>query len=281
VSDEDVQRRAWRTEQSWQELRERIQAAEENAAPSRRRMAPLLAAAAALIAAVGYGALTLSELPAPSSEHPLVVTTGPGQRAFVRLPDSSLAVLGPTSRLSYSAQYGTREVRLTGIASFDVPHDASRPFVVRARNAVATDLGTAFVVRAYDSDSTVEVSVSAGMVRLSDSSSARAIDLRPQEAGRVSPTGSLTTVAWSIVESGRAWIDGHLVFRNAPARDVVADLGRWFDVEIRVASALEQRRVSAVYNSPTLDGVLGALAATLQARVEREGRVITLSPRAR
>jgi ferric-dicitrate binding protein FerR (iron transport regulator) len=59
-------------------------------------------------------------------------------------------------------------------------------------------------------------------------------------------------------------------------------LGRWFDADIRVASStLARRRVSAVYSDPTLAGVLDALGATMGFTYERNGRVVTIRPKAR
>jgi transmembrane sensor len=89
-------------------------------------------------------------------------------------------------------------------------------------------------------------------------------------------------VARSDTAASLAWVDGRLAFDNAEVRDVAADLGRWFDVDIRVATtALAHRRLSAVYNNPSLDGVLNAVVMTLGARYQRTGRTITLSPRGR
>jgi transmembrane sensor len=95
-----------------------------------------------------------------------VAHTGPGERLRLTLADSSSITLGPASTLRYSIQKTARRVELTGLASFTVTHDPNRPFIVRAGNAEATDLGTAFVVRAYSNDSTVEVAVSSGRVQL-------------------------------------------------------------------------------------------------------------------
>ena len=59
---------------------------------------------------------------------------------------------------------GTREVELEGEAYFAVVHDAARPFAVRAHGAVATDVGTAFDVRAYPEDAGARIAVTEGAV---------------------------------------------------------------------------------------------------------------------
>src|SRR5262249_49672936 len=142
------------------------------------------------------------------------------------------------------------------------------------------DLGTRFVVRAYAADSGVEVAVTSGAVSLSGPRSA--LDLQAGEAGRVSPAGIVSAVAHARTASDTAWIDGRLGFAEEPLGDVALELERWFDVEIRISdSTLARRRVSAVYNNPSLTGVVEALATTFDARVARTGRVVTISLRTR
>ncbi len=69
------------------------------------------------------------------------------------------------------------------------------------------------------------------------------------------------------------------MFDGAPLNAVAAELGRWFDVQIRIPDQrLAQRRVTAVYNKPTVSGVLDAIGATLPVRYERVGNVVTILP---
>jgi len=58
------------------------------------------------------------------------------------------------------------KVYLQAEAYFVVTHDAARPFRVHARDAVAHDLGTRFVVRAYAELPRIEVIVAEGAVSL-------------------------------------------------------------------------------------------------------------------
>ena len=61
--------------------------------------------------------------------------------------------------------------------------------------------------------------------------------------------------------------------RRRTAATVAIELGRWFDVDIRLANtSIAGRRVSAVYNNPSLAGVLEALTATLGLRAEQTGQ---------
>ncbi|MDQ6737698.1 MAG: FecR domain-containing protein [Gemmatimonadota bacterium] len=206
-----------------------------------------------------------------------VVSTPAGARATLRLEDSTVVTLGPSSTLRYAFTPSRRDVDLDGLADFRVTHDPARAFRVRARNAVTTDLGTEFMVRAYRSDSAVTVAVTTGSVQLADTGNARAVTLAAGDVGNVSRMGVASQVAGVSATLGQAWMQGSLSFRNQPLSDVVLELDRWFDVDIRIAdSVLARKRVTATYASPSLAGVLDAIGATTGAHYERSGRVVVM-----
>jgi transmembrane sensor len=211
-----------------------------------------------------------------------VATTGVGERVTIRLADSSVVTLGPVSTIRYSASATGRSVALVdGIADFNVVHDITRPFRVRAKNAVVTDVGTEFVVRAYSADSGVDVSVTSGVVAVSGGGGASdSVELRAGQVAFVTANGRATKVTGGTsAETFAAWVHGKLVFDDVPLSTVAAELGRWYDVQIRIPDQqLARRHLSAVYNQPTLSGVLDAITATLPVRLQRAGSVVTILP---
>ena len=84
----------------------------------------------------------------------------------IRLPDGSLVVLAPHSQLRYPTTYGqqNRTVYLQGEATFDVAKDAQHPFLVYAGEVTTKVLGTRFVVRSFEGDQKVTVTVQQGQV---------------------------------------------------------------------------------------------------------------------
>jgi transmembrane sensor len=270
------ERRAWRTDLEWNRLRERIETADLLSPTPPPHGWRRWAIAAAIIVVVAGASLVLTHRDRTELRS---MATAVGERKEIRLPDSSVVTLGPRTALRYRFTMTRREVDVEGLAAFTVVHDSTRPFVVRAKNAVTTDLGTSFIVRAYAADSGVEVSVTSGVVSLGGSS--HSVALRAGEAGRVSVSGVVST---DVTRPARdtAWIQGRLAFDGEPLADVAAELERWFDVEIRVPDpVLARRRLSAVYNSPTLAGVVDAITVTLGAHAERSGRVVTILPGSR
>lgn len=271
-------RRDWRTDQEWDALRTRLNARGAqshsvdlpNARPGSWRSYSAIAAAACVLTAV---ALVARSNNAKTSIEWTTVSTAPGQLDTVRLSDSTIVLLGPSTTMRYALTKESRDVQLEGLANFTVTHNAKRPFRVHARNAIATDVGTEFVMRAYAGDSVVRVSVAAGVVTLGDSVS-QPLTLSAGAVGEVTRNGESRHCTANVnVES--AWLNNQLLFNNESLRDVATELNRWFNVHVQIAdSALANRRITAVYSNATVAGVLDALSATLDLRYKRLGDTI-------
>lgn len=198
-----------------------------------------------------------------------------GRRDSLPLPDGSLVVLGPDSRIEYLVAAGQREVQLEGQAFFRVVHDASRPFVVRAGVATIRDIGTEFSVHS-DTAQPVRVVVHEGAVEITAADSAT---LRPGDVGVVSLTGTIQTTRGGATDDDLAWTRGRLVFRNAPLSEVAPDLKRWYGVELKVTdSALARRHFTGEFADEPVARVLDVLALAMGARVEVRGDTAYFRP---
>jgi ferric-dicitrate binding protein FerR (iron transport regulator) len=212
--------------------------------------------------------------------------TARGQRMAFRLPDGSSVVLGPASRLQILGEYNARDraVALVGEGAFTVTHDAARPFVVYTPHGVAKDLGTRFVVREYGDDSSTVVVVAEGAVALGGRTGRPGVPvaLRPGQLGRVDADGAVEVRHGVDLDRHFAWTEGRLVFRDTPLRDAAAQLARWYDVEIRLASpVIAGRHLTASAKDEPPGDVLTMIAVSLSLDLEVSGagRVFTLRPR--
>lgn len=256
-------------------------------APWRRLGAWAAAAMIVLAAGLGLwqtGALgpgSAAEVAAAMSE----VATPRGQRASLRLPDGTDVILGPESKLRYAVAYasGPRTVHLEGEAYFSVTHDAARPFTVHTAHAVATDLGTRFSVRAYAGDSGVTVAVTEGEVSLrhaAEPAQGDSVLLTPGDLGRVVPAGEVVAERGVPLDEYVDWATGRLVFRDTPLRDAVVQLGRWYDLDVRLADpSLGAKRVTARFKHEPADRALSLIAASLDLRVDARDTVVVLRAR--
>ena len=255
-------------------------AAREFSFPGRRRKTILGQLAAALVVLMLGGGLAASLLlrhQGPQVVATRVASTAPGERAAFRLPDGTQVMLSVASTLRYPARFGTgpREVTLEGEAYFDVAHQRARPFVVRAGELVAKDLGTRFTVRAYPADGDARVVVREGKVAIRAAGDGPEEVVAPGELGRLAD-GGLPVVETADTSALFAWTEGRLVFDAVPLREALPQLGRWFDLEFRLADeSLGDVPLTATLKTQPTPDVLGGLSASLGLRHRQRGRMVT------
>ncbi len=243
-----------------------------------------LQVAAALVIVAGAGTamgMWVRSRQAASVPAMRVATTGAGERATFRLSDGTSVMLGVASTLRYPVSFGegSREVQVEGEAYFDVGRDERRPFVVRAGQLVATDLGTQFTVRLYPEDVGPRVVVREGRVAIrAQADGAPELVVSAGQLGRLQGGGSLSIEAAAIGEYF-AWIEGRLVLDKVPLRQALPELERWFDLEFRLGdSTIADAQLTATLKTQPTPDVLNNLAASLGLRARKVGRLVTLYP---
>jgi transmembrane sensor len=207
--------------------------------------------------------------------------TGVGQRDSVRLADGSRVVLGPQSRLVVPGDFGaaSRAVDLTGDAYFDVHHDSTKPFSVRASGALIEDIGTTFAIES-DAGDGMRVSVVTGSVRLrADASAATSgVVLAAGDRGSLDASGTAHVERDAVRDDDVAWTAGRLVFNDTPLAQVIPEIQRWYGVTLRVPdSALLRRTVHTSFSGESADKALEILGLTLGAHIERHGDTATVT----
>jgi transmembrane sensor len=259
-------------------------------APGRRqavwRCAAIVpAAAAALGIVLIVESLRHNPKPAAGREY----STAAGERATIKLSDGTEVVLAPASRIRVSGAYegARRDVWLDGEATFTVVHNARRPFVVDAGQAIVEDVGTRFDVRAYADEGTqgslgsVRVAVVEGAVAVRGTRpAAPATTVRSGEVTTVDARGNVQAVRTGNTRVYLTWTEGHLAFQNEPMRAVAAEISRWYGVSRSLGdSALGRRRITTSFTTEPVADVLRALADALDADIERRDTAFVLVTR--
>jgi len=230
--------------------------------------------AAGLIVVAGF---SVSRRATPKAETPPpeeTFATANRERAELRLSDGTRIRLAPASHIRVAADYGEKEraVYLDGQGYFEVKHDESRPFIVYAGAAIARDIGTEFAVRSYPEDRAVQVVVRTGGVDMSGVGRLDAGDV-----GRLGIDGSSSLTRGVAVDSLLTWLDGRLVFHDAPLTSVLAELRRWHDVEVHLADpALGTLPFTGVLTDAPFRSSIGLVAATLGLQVRNTKDRVTL-----
>lgn len=214
--------------------------------------------------------------PAPAETRPPEETfaTANRERAELRLSDGTRIRLAPASHIRVAADYGEveRAVYLEGQGYFEVKHDESRPFIVHAGTAIARDVGTDFAVRSYAEDRAVQVVVKSGAVAMSGVGRLGAGDV-----GRLGVDGTSSLTHGVAVDALLSWLDGRLVFHDAPLSTVIDELRRWHDADVRLADPkLGTLPFTGVLTDASFQSSVDLVAATLGLRVRRAGERVTL-----
>jgi transmembrane sensor len=214
------------------------------------------AAAAVLLIGVGLALFIL--------ETPQEFSTALGEQRSVLLPDGSRATLNTASTIEVTMRKGRREVRLVrGEALFEVAHDAARPFVVRAGNALLMDVGTQFNVDIRSNGTTVTVvegQVAVDSAAMSESAAAQeghragdtaeALILRAHDRVLVTPAGVGAPQRGVNVAASVAWTQRQLMFEHRPLSEVAEEFNRYNKDRIDIDSAeLERQEVTGVFDA--------------------------------
>jgi transmembrane sensor len=191
-----------------------------------------------------------------------------GDRQTVTLADGSSIELNTDSEVRVHFNRWRRNVEMIkGEAFFTVTHDAERPFEVRAGSGRIRDIGTAFEV--YIKPEQVIVAVQEGIVEV-QASGKRELTAGQQLA--FNDRGEFQALQDQDVAGLTAWRQGKLVFRDRCLDDVLAEVGRYHDIRIRLQNeTLGKLRVSGTFLTAELDDTLSAIAAILPVNIDHVG----------
>lgn len=217
-----------------------------------------VAASLVLLVGVLIGWLAGVRTGQPALQQPLTeVSTRPGQRMQLTLPDGSVVTLNSSSRLTYPVAFtdSLRVVELSGEGYFSVQANPHQPFVVRSGALETRVLGTEFAVLAYPAEGLHRVAVAEGKVAVR---AGQVHDvLTPGQGVELDSTGLRRVVAPT---SAFAWQSGELDFRSQTLAEVARALHHYYGVPVRVAPAVQNRVVTAHFHHTSLPEVLASLA---------------------
>ena len=162
------------------------------------------------------------------------VTTLPGQKTSVTLPDGSKVWLNSSSSLKYPTNFNVRkrEVVLTGEAFFEVFKDKSKRFRVKCGVLDVDVYGTSFNVKNYPDENIQEVTVAEGIVGIT-SNSKEIKQITNGEQATLNKVSGEVIFDKENADVVAAWKNNELIFRNTPIEDVIKSLESWFGVKIK------------------------------------------------
>ena len=199
----------------------------------------------------------------------------------VVLPDASQVELNRRSTLWYLGYRHQRSVKLSeGEAFFDVFHDASRPFVIRADNTDIRVTGTQFNVWTAAQRTTVTVSQGTVLVSPDGSTASQAAELTVGMQAVFAP-GQALQLKRVNPQQEAAWRSGKLVLDDVALRDALPLINRYLEQPVLIADdAVGELRIGGSYKTAELDILVRQLPHILPVELRAAGEKRLLSSRA-
>ncbi|HEY4289500.1 MAG TPA: FecR domain-containing protein [Puia sp.] len=279
-----------------------------NALPStprriNRRTWAITGIAASLLAVLLFAYLLGSKKAKPQVAQN-TITTKPGSKSKVQLPDGSQVWLNADSRITYDESFRGpfREVKLCGEAYFDIAKDKDHPFIIHASSIDVKVLGTSLNVRSYRNEKNTEAVLINGSIEVSlRDDPGKRIVLQPNEKIVVEndPKPVVAGAARADLRSGRVpalvlgkahfqqadslatevlWIKNKLAFDQETLENVASKIERWYGVKIFIRDdSLKETAYSGVFEDESLDQVMEALRLTGNFRYSINKKEITIT----
>lgn len=233
------------------------------------------------------------------------VSTRPGTRSQLTMPDGTQVWLNAGSKLTYSehSYLENREVSLTGEAYFDVIKDKAHPFVIHTQTADVKVLGTAFNIRSYPNEEITETALIRGIVEVTPHNNPdKKIILKPYEklTLRNNDTALKETLADGThkdqnetlmvlqklhtnekdsTTAETSWTRNTLAFDAETMEQVALKLERWYAVKVVITDkTLRGVKYTGTYTNETLQEVLNSLKLSGKFNYGINGKEVTIRP---
>lgn len=273
--------------------------------PSKRLiLTPFYRVAVVLIGIVLVGVVIFNYYKRHTYANKDTIVTSMGARSQMLLPDGSKVWLNAGTKLFFDKKFNHREVYLEGEAYFDVRKDKNRPFIVHTSDIDIKVLGTAFNVKSYKEEPTIEATLIHGSIQVinQQQNDIPPIILNPHEkfiyrkwantnphdkvnniipSEKVAPVFLVSKIAPVINDSTIreiAWIHNRLIFEGETFREIATKMERWFDVKIHFADeTVANYRLRGVFEDETIDEALQALqqVASFKYIIKNKNIIIT------
>lgn len=147
------------------------------------------------------------------------------------LDDGTQVWVNTDTKITYPSRFDSdkRVVELEGEAYFKVTKEKDRPFIVRTPYLTTRVMGTEFDVRAYQKED-ASVTLVTGKVAVSGDNPENVVILNPGE--NAASTSSGLNVSEVDVKNYTSWVEGYFYYEEAPLKDIMKELSRWYNVEI-------------------------------------------------
>lgn len=190
-----------------------------------------MAIAAAILILVVGGIYLFNSSDKTENYNTLIVP--PGQRINLILSDNSNIWLNANTVFKYPTKFSkqNRTVHLDGEAYFEVSKNKEKPFIVKTQKGDIHVTGTSFNVEAYSKFNNFETSLFEGGVDIYNNDMILA-SLKPNEKASLDNNKLFLSTITNTDQY--LWKEGLIAFNNEKLEDIIINLEKYFDVEIKI-----------------------------------------------
>lgn len=180
------------------------------------------------------------------------------------LEDGTIVQVNAASELSFPTHFKRhlRQVRLQGEGYFRVKSNPQSPFNVLLGTLNVQVTGTTFNIRAYEAEKNIRITLVEGSVNVREGQKVLAT-LSPGEQFTYQKTTGEYNTTQANISAITGWTEDKFVFRNEPIGSIMAELSRWYNVEISVSEDIQDIRYSGILSrKQPLTDILNILQLT-------------------
>lgn len=205
------------------------------------------------------------------------MSTPRGGQYQLILPDGTHVWLNAASSITYPTAFtgNKREIKIKGEVFLEVVKDKQKPFFVNINDKSSIRvLGTSFNINSYDNEENITTTLVEGSIQIN-----KDIVLKPgQQAVQLKAADDIV-VSEADVEKALAWKNGWFNFNGASLYDVMRQLERWYDIDVKYEGEIPQVTFKGKMDKGvTLTGMLNIFSAlNYKFKTKLEGRTLLVT----
>lgn len=195
------------------------------------------------------------------------VATPTGRQFQLTLPDATKVWLNAGSSITFPTRFTgrQRQVQISGEVYLEVAPDKNKPFMVTIRDSYTVEvLGTHFNINAYANEQAVRTTLLEGKIKVSPAVPEQTPvilfpgqEVSENQTEKKSPLRILKNVN---TEKAVAWKNGFFDFEEVSIRELMRQVERWYDIEVRYENGVPDLRFfGKMSRNVTLQGLLKGL----------------------
>ena len=188
------------------------------------------------------------------------LSTPRGQLFKIVLPDGTKVWMNANSSLSYPSKFigAERSVELHGEAYFEVTKNPNQPFIVKTAQQEIKVLGTHLYINAYDNEPITKTTLVEGKIEVQHHHQKMLLTPNQQALTKGAILNKKNVDALEYI----TWREGYFTFHNASPNEIMQQLARWYDLNVRPDHSEKNERFSGkISKQMNLQEILTVLQA--------------------